>query len=244
MAQFGLIGFPLTHSFSKAYFEKKWLHMNLQHEYSLFELPDVTDLKKFLNQRGSVVGFNVTIPYKQAIMPLLDELDPAARAIGAVNVVHLEDGKWKGYNTDYIGFLDSLKSFILPENPAALILGNGGASQAVQYALMMLKTSYQIVSRRKSLDSILYEELNESLLRDYTLIINTTPLGMYPKVDLCPNVPYQFLSPEHYLYDLIYNPEETLFLKKGKEKGAAIKNGLEMLHLQADAAWDIWQTSL
>ncbi len=244
MTKFGLLGYPLGHSFSKYFFENLFETLSKNAAYELYPVADKNHLKNFLQEQKSLIGFNVTIPYKQVIMPLLDECDEAAMQIGAVNVVKNIQGKWKGFNTDYLGFLSSLNTHVFPSNTKALILGNGGAAQAVKFALMQMKIPFVIVSRnKKERENIFsYADLTKFVLQDFNFIINTTPLGMHPDENICPDIPYTFLNEKHFLYDLIYNPETTLFLKKGQEQGAQIKNGLEMLHEQAKAAWEIWMS--
>jgi len=242
---YGLIGHPLGHSFSKKYFTNKFSEESIENcDYKLFDLSQIDEVETLLSQEENLKGFNITIPYKQAIFPYLDELDPHAKEIEAVNVVKIEEGKLKGFNSDYIGFLNSLK-FYLKDNKdiKALILGTGGASKAIAYALRFSNIPYQYVSRKKSESAISYDQLRneKSLLQDYQLIVNTTPLGTFPNVDNCPEIPYDQLNENHFLYDLVYNPEETKFLQLGKEKGALIKNGYEMLVGQAEESWRIWQ---
>jgi shikimate dehydrogenase len=247
MNVYGLIGFPLTHSFSKRYFTEKFEKEGIPNStYELFEIREATALPSVISSQPQLRGLNVTIPHKEAVIPLLDELDPAAEKIGAVNVIKVTEGnKLKGYNSDYYGFRNSLLKFLGEANPAilkALILGTGGAAKAVIAALDNLAIPYKLVSRSGEAPILRYEELNASLLDEYRLIINTSPLGMYPKTDTCPAIPYEYLTEKHYLFDLVYNPEETLFMKKGAERGAKTKNGLEMLHLQAEKAWEIWNS--
>lgn len=246
MTKFGLLGYPLGHSFSKHFFENLFEALSINARYDLYPFSDKNHLEKFLQEQKNLKGFNVTIPYKQVIMPLLDDCDAAAKQIGAVNVVKNINGKWKGYNTDYLGFMSSLDTHVFPSNTKALILGNGGAAQAVKYALMHMKIPFVIVSRneKESENIFSYADLTKFVLRDFNFIINTTPLGMYPDENICPDIPYDFLNENHFLYDLVYNPETTLFLQKGKEQGAQIKNGLEMLHEQAKAAWNIWMSEV
>ncbi|MEM9981800.1 MAG: shikimate dehydrogenase [Bacteroidota bacterium] len=242
MQLFGLIGYPLSHSFSKQYFTEKFQQMQLKdHAYHLFELPRIEDFPALWKTQPDLVGLNVTIPHKQAVIPYLDTLDPAAMRIGAVNVIkHLPDGSLRGYNSDYWGFKTSLERW-LPSRPVkALILGTGGASKAVALALEDLGIPYQFVSRKAKENIWDYTKLDTEVLSQYALIINTTPLGMSPQVETAPAIPYEPLSEQHYLYDLVYNPAETRFMQYGKQQGAKVKNGLEMLHLQAEKAWEIW----
>ena len=244
---YGLIGFPLGHSFSKGFFTEKFQKLGLSetHSYELFEIPDIQEFSMLLKTRGSKLkGINVTIPHKKAIMPFLDKLDSSAERVGAVNVIKFtEDGKLIGYNSDYYGFKLSLEEFLNKTYSLnALILGNGGAAKAVQVALDDLEITWKTVSRKPSEGELSYEELNESIFNKYKLIINTSPIGTYPNVGSYPAIPYQFLTQQHYLYDLVYNPAETLFMKFGLEKGAKVHNGLKMLHLQAEKAWEIWNS--
>ncbi|MFN6943728.1 MAG: shikimate dehydrogenase family protein [Cytophagaceae bacterium] len=245
MRLFGLIGYPLTHSFSKKYFTEKFDKENITDaRYELFELKDISEFPEVLKNNPDLCGLNVTIPYKEAIIPYLDELDEPVKNINAVNVIKVEKGKiLKGYNSDYYGFKVSLLKLIQKVDPRykSLILGSGGASKAVCAALDDLGIPYLTVSRKAD-KGITYSDIDESLIRDYQIIINTTPLGMYPKTDSCPDIPYNFLTSDHYLFDLVYNPEETLFMQRGKAAGAQTKNGLEMLYLQAEKAWEIWNS--
>ena len=242
---FGLLGFPLGHSFSKKYFTEKFEKLGISeaHIYELFELSDIHQFPEFLKNQTNLAGLNVTIPYKQAVMPFLDGLDVSAKKVGAVNVIKISPhGKLIGYNSDYYGFKTSLENFVSKDSFKdinALILGNGGAGKAVVAALKDLGIDYKTVSRTKSNENISYDEVS-LLIADYQLIINCSPVGTYPKSDQCPAIPYKLLTPNHYLYDLVYNPLETLFLQKGKAQGAKTHNGLLMLHLQAEKAWEIW----
>jgi shikimate dehydrogenase len=245
---FGLIGFPLGHSFSKGYFTEKFAQLGLSntHAYEKFELENVADFPALLKSHTAHLrGLNVTIPHKQSIIPFLDEIDEAARKIGAVNTIKfLPNGKIKGFNTDYWGFrwtLEKWDAFTEIAPKKALVLGKGGAAKAIVVALEDLGLEIQLVSRRKEEDTITYEELTAEVMQKHLLVVNTTPLGMYPKVDACPPIPYELLGSQHLLYDIVYNPLETLFLKKGLEAGAkAVHFGLEMLHGQAEKAWEIW----
>jgi shikimate dehydrogenase len=242
MRKFGLIGFPLGHSFSKKYFTQKFAEEGISDAvYDLYELPDLTKLPELLARNPELCGLNVTIPYKQAIIPFLDELSPTAARIGAVNVIRISEGKLTGYNSDYEGFLQSLRMFYPQHSGSqALVLGSGGASKAVQAALENLSIPYRVVSRNPEAGELSYDHLTPEVMETCDLIINATPLGTFPEVDSCPPIPYQYLTFRHFLYDLVYNPSETLFMKKGKGAGAQVKNGAEMLQLQAEAAWQIW----
>ena len=246
MQKYGLLGYPLGHSFSKTYFNQKFEAENIDAEYINFEIPEIKDFKDVVKENPELHGLNVTIPYKEQIIPYLDDLDDDARLIGAVNVIKFTKGlfgkhKFIGYNSDVIGFKQSIEPLLKDYHRKALILGTGGASKAVFHGLKQLGVGATFVSRTSKENSLTYEELTPKIIEQYKVIINTTPLGMFPNVDECPNIPYHLLTPEHLLYDLLYNPDETLFMRKGKEKGATVKNGLEMLLLQAFAAWEIWQ---
>ena len=236
MRHYGIIGFPLLHSFSAKYFNEKFATEQIEAEYSLY--PTKVESLKLKVERllNSLDGFNVTLPYKQEIIPYLERLDETAQAIGAVNVVY----KRVGYNTDCLGFMESMRPLVREYDRKALVLGTGGASKAVCYGLRKLGITPTLVSRTPKEGMLGYKELNESVMAAHTIIVNSTPLGMLPDVDSCPDIPYEMLSARHLLYDCVYNPEETLFLKKGKAQGCTIKNGLEMLYGQAKAAWKIW----
>ncbi len=241
MKKYGLIGKNLSHSFSRDYFTQKFEKLKLEaHSYELFELADIAEVSSLLNI-PNLIGLNVTVPYKQAIIPYLDQLDSSGHRVGAVNVIKIEDGKSVGYNSDYLGFKISLKNW-LPENIdfKAFVLGTGGAAKAVITALEDLGIPHQSVSRSPTIGQFSYSQLNKKLIGDTHLIINTTPLGMSPNNDSYPSINYQWLTSNHYLYDLVYNPELTVFLKNGLSSGANVKNGIEMLHLQAEESWRIW----
>ena len=245
MKQFGLIGYPLSHSFSKKYFSEKFEKASITDaQYELYELKSLQDFKNWMNTISNLKGLNVTIPYKQEVIPFLDQLNEKAKAIGAVNVIKKElDGTYTGYNSDYYGFKNSLEDFLdKPFPKKALVLGTGGASKAVIVALQDMGIDYRYVSRKTSGGILSYEDLTDELITTHQLIINTTPLGMYPGVDQCPPIPYEAIGSTHYLYDLVYNPQETLFMKKGLVQGAKVKNGLDMLILQAEKAWEIWNS--
>ncbi len=244
MRKFGLIGYPLGHSFSKKYFTEKFADEFINDTvYENFELPQIDGLKKVIAENPELRGLNVTIPYKEAVIRYLDELSDDALEIGAVNTIKISSGKLKGFNTDYIGFMRSLIPLLKPTHKKALILGTGGSSLAVKYALEKIGLEYLLVSRNPFEENeISYDSITEEILQEHTLLVNTTPVGMFPDVSKAPEIPYQFLNEQHLLFDLIYNPEETLFLQKGKEQGAMIKNGSEMLALQAEEAWKIWNS--
>ena len=238
--KYGLIGYPLSHTFSPGYFKKKFDKLNLHdYQYEAYPISDVKDVCELFEQLS---GINVTIPYKKTVIPFLDKTSIEANTIGAVNTIKiLPNGATIGYNTDVFGFEESLLPLLKKHHKKALVLGTGGASLAVCFVLKKLNIDYLLVSRNKKDDVVTYKELTNNHINEHTLIINTTPLGMSPFVDHYPEIPYQFINNQHFLYDLIYNPEETVFLTKGKEQGAVIKNGLEMLHLQAEKSWSIWQ---
>ena len=243
MKRFGLVGFPLTHSFSRKYFSGKFERENIKDcVYDNFEIPQIQDFPDIVKTHPDLIGLNVTIPYKQQVMPYLNNLDKSAEFVGAVNVIKVNSDKTlTGYNSNYYGFMESLKKFLSPNfsHIKALILGTGGAAKAVEGALKTLGISYQYVSRQK--EGILsYEQLSQEIISQHQLIINASPVGMFPKSDTYPDLNYSFITPAHYLYDIVYNPEITLFMQKGTEQGAKVINGMEMLHLQAEKAWEIW----
>lgn len=244
MKQFGLIGYPLGHSFSRAFFSEKFEREGIEAEYLNFAIPEIKQLPEIIRTHEELAGLNVTIPYKLQVIPYLAELSEAARAIGAVNVVKIcregDEVRLVGYNADVIGFCDSLKPLLKAQHTRALVLGTGGASRAVDYGLRSLGIETTFVSRTPREGQLGYADLTAEVIDSHKLIVNTTPLGMYPKTDACPALPYPLLTAAHLLYDLVYNPEETLFLRKGREAGAVTKNGLEMLHRQALASWTIW----
>ena len=246
MKKYGLLGYPLGHSFSRNYFNQKFEAERIDAEYLNFEIPEIKEIKNVIKENPELNGLNVTIPYKEQVIPYLDDLDEDARLIGAVNVIKFSKGlfgkvKLKGYNSDIIGFKQSIEPLLKEHHRKALILGTGGASKAVFQGLKQLGVASTFVSRKAKEYCITYEEITPKVMEQYTVIVNTTPLGMYPNVNACPDIPYDLLTSDHLLYDLLYNPDETLFMRKGKEKGAVAKNGLEMLLLQAFAAWEIWQ---
>lgn len=246
MQKYGLVGYPLKHSFSIGYFNEKFSSEKIEAEYINFEIPDINNFPEIIEENPNLHGLNVTIPYKEKVIPYLDELDKQTAAIGAVNVIKIirnKGGKPKliGYNSDIIGFTQSIQPLLQSHHKKALILGTGGASKAVFHGLKNLGIEAKFVSRTARFGMLTYEELNAEIIKEYTVIVNCTPVGMYPKVDACPDIPYEAITSEHLLYDLLYNPNITLFMKKGEAKGAVTKNGLEMLLLQAFAAWEIWQ---
>ena len=245
MNQYGFIGYPLGHSFSKNYFNEKFHSEGIDAEYVNFEIPSIEDFPKIVTSHPQLAGLNVTIPYKEKVISYLDEVDKDAASIGAVNVIKFIRNKGKlklkGYNSDVLGFTQSIEPLLERHHQKALILGTGGASKAVNYGLHQLGLETRFVSRSRQNDStITYADLTPQLMEEYKVIVNCTPVGMYPLADICPDIPYECLTPQHLLYDLLYNPNTTLFMKKGSEQGATVKNGLEMLLLQAFGSWDIW----
>ncbi|MBD5345483.1 MAG: shikimate dehydrogenase [Bacteroides sp.] len=241
---YGLIGYPLTHSYSRVYFNNKFESEGINAEYVNFEIPDIGDFMELMAEYPDLMGLNVTIPYKQQVIPYMNSLDEEARIIGAVNVIKItrkgDDFTLKGYNSDVVGFRDSIAPLITDNRKKALILGTGGASRAVARGLSTLGVESQLVSRTAREGVITYQDLTPEIIDTHKVIVNTTPLGMYPHVDECPDIPYDLLSTEHLCYDLLYNPDVTLFMKKARAKGAVVKNGLEMLLLQAFESWRIW----
>lgn len=238
---YGLIGKPLGHSFSANFFNKKFADEAIPERYELFPLESIDLLPQLLNSHLDLKGLNVTIPYKQQVIPFLSELDKDAAEIGAVNVIKINcDGSLKGYNSDAIGFRDSISPLLLPHMKRALVLGTGGASKAVIYVLRQLGLEVLNVSRRSKGEIVSYNQLTPEIISTHHVIVNTTPLGMWPNIDDAPEIPYHLLTPDHLCYDLVYNPEETSFMKRAAQYGATVKNGLEMLHGQALAAWKIW----
>ena len=259
MKTYGLIGKTLGHSFSRQFFTDKFTREETDAEYLNFELADIAGFPTVFNGK-EIGGLNVTIPYKQAVMPYLAELSNEAKEIGAVNVIKIEKLKeaeetqksketkgikglhLTGYNTDVIGFVGSIRPLLQPHHTKALVLGTGGASRAIRFGLKQLGIEVQSVSRAKTPTTLTYDELTPKIMSEHTVVVNTTPLGTSPNVDTCPDIPYSLLTEHHLLFDLVYNPSETLFLRQGLEQGAQTKNGLEMLHLQALAAWKIWNS--
>ena len=245
MKKFGLIGYPLGHSFSRNFFNEKFHSENIDAEYINFEIPTIEDLPKVITANPTLAGLNVTIPYKEQVMAYLDAIDKDAEAIGAVNVIKIKHVKGKpvltGYNSDVLGFTRSIESLLEPHHKKALILGTGGASKAINYGLKQLGLQTLFVSRSHHDEhTITYDEITPEIMKEYKVIVNCSPVGMYPQADECPNIPYECLTQQHLLYDLLYNPDTTLFMKKGEDQGATVKNGLEMLLLQAFGSWDIW----
>ncbi len=243
MILFGLIGKTLTHSFSKAYFTEKFTKLGLQdHSYVNFELKSISELQSILFNHPNLKGLNVTVPYKEEIIPFLDSSNELVQQTGACNCIKIEKGKLTGFNTDIIGFSNSLQKHLKPHHQKSIVLGTGGASKAVQYCLKQLQIPYIVISRHKQENHLTYEDLSQEILNEYKIIINTTPLGMYPDITSYPFIPYHDVTPEHLFFDLIYNPAKTIFLEKGEEKGATIINGFEMLIIQAEESWRIWKS--
>ena len=245
MEKYGLIGYPLGHSFSISYFNQKFADEDIDAEYVNFEIPSIDQLQEVLSTNPELRGLNVTIPYKEKVIPYLDSLTPEAQAIGAVNVIRVtHEGKnvrLKGYNSDVIGFTQSIEP-MLDKNwhKKALVLGTGGASKAISYGLRSLGLETVFVSRYERPETIQYDKITDEVVKEYNVIVNCTPLGMYPRTEECPPLPYEAMDQHTILYDLIYNPDETLFMKRGKQYGAEVKNGLEMLLLQAFVSWEFW----
>ena len=259
MKHYGLIGYPLSHSFSKKYFTEKFLRERIaESEYHLFPIEHITELPQLLRDNPELCGLNVTVPYKISVLKYLDWIEADAKSAGAVNCIRISaespveaafsgeigirghDFRLEGFNTDIYGFEMSLKPFLKDHHDQALVLGDGGAARAVKCVLESLGINFKVVTRKPDRDNLLFNELTARHIKQHTLIVNCTPVGMSPNVDACPPIPYEAINEEHLLYDLIYNPEKTLFLKKGEEQGATIKNGYEMLVLQAEKAWEIW----
>lgn len=266
MDKYGIIGFPLGHSFSRGFFTEKFAREGIDAQYLNFEIPDARMLLDVLRDNPELRGLNVTLPHKQAVIPLLDELSDEAREIGAVNVIRIDpprpslkgrengdvversslplrggwEGSLKGFNSDIIGFTESIKPLLKPHHKKALVLGTGGASKAICVGLTRLGLEWKYVSRTPREGMITYSDITAETLQAYTVIVNCSPVGMFPKVDEAPAIPYEHLTPKHLLFDCVYNPEDTLFMQKGRERGATVKNGLEMLHLQAVASWKFW----
>ena len=240
---FGLIGYPLTHSFSKKYFDEKFFKEKINDaHFELFSIPNIEAFNELITIEN-LKGLAVTIPYKKLVIPYLNEVDDVVNKLGACNCITIKNGFLKGYNTDVLGFEKSLLQHLNPNNNKALILGTGGAAAAVEFVLEKLNIDYLVVSREaKNNNCITYQSLNKETIQSHTLIINTTPLGTFPNVNDCPSIPYQFLSENHLLFDLVYNPSTTKFMQKGLEKGASVANGLDMLVYQAEENWKIWNT--
>lgn len=248
MDAYGLVGYTLGHSFSAGYFAEKFAREGIAATYTNFEIPDIAQFASLIAERPNLRGVNVTIPHKQAVIPLLDALSDEAQEIGAVNVVRIlrdKDGgvHTKGFNSDVIGFVNSITPLLKSHHRRALVLGSGGASKAVVFGLKKLGIATTYVSRTKRTDVLIYEELTPEVLSTHHVIVNCSPVGMFPHMDEAPNLPYHLLTPLHLCYDLVYNPLETAFMKKSSAQGAVVKNGLEMLHLQAEASWQFWHST-
>jgi shikimate dehydrogenase len=247
---FGLIGNPLSHSFSEKYFAEKFRREGITDAaYRLFPLASIDELTKLLDEHPALLGLNVTIPYKQQVIPFLDELDETAKVVGAVNTIRVTPGnprRLKGYNTDVYGFRQSIKPFLASAHDRALILGTGGASKAVEFVLTQIGVECIFASREKrsipGRTVLTYDEINQYVMSACKLIVNTTPVGMFPNIEAAPAIPYGNITSEHFLYDLVYNPAETEFIRRGKEKGAMVMNGMDMLKLQAEKAWEIFNS--
>ena len=246
MDKYGLIGYPLGHSFSIGYFNEKFQNECIDATYENFEIPSIENLTEILDSNPELKGLNVTIPYKEKVISYLDSISPKARAIGAVNVIKVNHKgnktELKGYNSDVIGFTQSIEPLLERYHKKALVLGTGGASKAIIFSLKSLGIETLTVSRFERHGCVRYEDITPEMIKEYNVIVNCTPCGMYPQTDDCPNLPYEAMDSHTLLYDLIYNPDETLFLKKGKAQGATVKNGLEMLLLQAFASWNFWNS--
>ena len=246
MYKYGLISYPLGHSFSIGYFNEKFQNECIDATYENFEIPSIENLTEILDSNPELKGLNVTIPYKEKVISYLDSISPEARAIGAVNVIKVNHKgnktELKGYNSDVIGFTQSIEPLLERYHKKALVLGTGGASKAIIFSLKSLGIETLTVSRFERHGCVRYEDITPEMIKEYNVIVNCTPCGMYPQTDDCPNLPYEAMDSHTLLYDLIYNPDETLFLKKGKAQGATVKNGLEMLLLQAFASWNFWNS--
>ncbi|MEO5999049.1 MAG: shikimate dehydrogenase [Chitinophagaceae bacterium] len=247
MRIYGLIGYPLSHSFSKKFFAEKFFKEDVTDcVYENFAIPSIEEFESLVHT-AFLKGLNVTIPYKQRVIPYLHEVNEVVKKTGACNCIKIENGKLFGFNTDTIGFEQSLKKFLKPYHTRALILGTGGAAKAIMYVLEKLEIKYITVTRKNNglvYPLMSYSELTDELIRSHTLIINTTPLGMYPDINVAPPINYEMITPSHYLFDVVYNPEKTLFLKQGEDKGASIQNGFDMLIIQAEESWKIWNNEV
>jgi len=240
MKTFGLIGKNISYSFSRTYFTEKFKKENIDAKYYNFDLENINQFRDVIKEMPDLQGLNVTIPYKQEIITFLDDLAPEAKEIGAVNTIKVNGNRLTGYNTDYIGFSESIKPLLKSHHNKALILGTGGASKAIAYALKKLDIEYKFVSRDSGKGKLGYDDLSEEIIKDHNIIINTTPVGTFPDVEEYPKFPIKYLTKNHLVYDLIYNPEITQLLALAKKQGATVKNGLKMLELQAESAWSIW----
>lgn len=242
-ARFGLLGRNISYSFSRGYFTQKFLDLNLEnHTYENFDLQEIKEFKTLVKENNDITGFNVTIPYKQEVIPFLDSLDEKAEKIGAVNTIKPTKNGLRGYNTDIYGFQKSIEPYLKKHHKKALILGTGGASKAVAFVFSELGIDYKFVSRTVKDNQFVYTALNEEILEDFTVIVNCSPIGTFPNIEDKPSIPYEYLGKNHLLFDLIYNPEKTAFLQEGEKVGAAICNGAKMLEFQAEKAWEIWNS--
>lgn len=241
---FGLVGRNIEYSFSRRYFSEKFKALHLEHcSYVNFDIPEISNFQDIIAKNPTLCGLNVTIPYKEVVIPFLSELSAEARQIGAVNTIEIKPEGLKGHNTDCFGFEQSIRPYLKDHHKKALILGSGGASKAVAFVFRKLGIEHLLVSRNPTKSEISYSDIGETLLNDYLIIVNATPIGTFPKVSLKPDLPYQYLSPKHLLYDLVYNPLETAFMSNGRQRQATAINGLKMLELQAEKAWEIWSDS-
>jgi len=242
MRQFGLIGFPLTHSFSKKYFTQKFTEKGIDAMYEIYPIKDISELVVLIKSNSELEGINVTIPHKQSVIPFLHSMSDVVKEIRACNCIRIRNSKLEGFNTDVIGFEVSLTSRLRSSHNKALVLGTGGAAKAVCYVLSQKGIPYLQVSRNPTGEMIGYGDISTNLISETRLIINTTPLGMFPDIDQCPELPYESITDQHYLFDLVYNPSLTLFLQKGQQQGAVIENGYSMLEIQAEESWKIWNS--
>ncbi len=248
MKRFGLVGYPLGHSFSRGYFEEKFDKLGLSetHKYDLFPIEYLKDFPSLWERYPDLIGVNITVPHKENVRRFLDRLDASARKVEAVNVVKKEGNQLVGFNSDYLGFKQSMINYFQGNITCkqALILGGGGASKAVEATFLDLGIKYMVVSRKRDKGDLTYQDLHQkpSYVADAEMIVNTTPLGMHPEIEALPDIPYEAIHAHQYIYDLVYNPEETAFMKEGRKRGARTKNGLEMLYLQADRSWEIWNS--
>ena len=242
MDKYGIIGYPLGHSFSRGFFTEKFAREHIDAQYINFEIPHVEMLRDVVNENPELRGLNVTLPHKTAVIPLLDELSDDARNIGAVNVIRVRNGHLKGFNSDIIGFMGSIRPLLQPHHKKALILGTGGASRAIRVGLSQLGLEWKYVSRSAHEGMFTYDELVPEILHEYEVIVNCSPVGMYPHINESPAIPYEGLTDRNLLFDCVYNPQDTQFMQRGAKQGATVKNGLEMLHLQAIASWEFWNS--
>lgn len=241
MRKFGLIGYPLGHSFSKKYFSEKFDREGITgHSYELYPLEHIEQIENLLELTPDLVGLNVTIPYKEKVVAYLDKMSPVVKEIGACNCIRIENAVLTGHNTDVVGFSKSLIPKLQRHHQRALVFGTGGSAKSVHYVLKEMKIPFLQVSRRPGVGMIGYKEIDRQVIQEHTLLINTTPMGMYPDVETAPEIPYEFIGLNHFLFDLVYNPHRTRFLQEGASRGAVVENGADMLVIQAEASWDIW----